>query len=66
METQEIKLSVSKDQIEDLRTLLFQEMRRSYVTGGSQSANDDNRRRDSFRRIYDQLPPGRAPDVQES
>lgn len=63
METQEIRLSVSKDELEDLRTLLFQEQRAGMVTGGSSIAAECKRQRESFKRLYDQLPPGRTPDV---
>jgi hypothetical protein len=66
METQEVRLSVSKDELEDLRTLLFQEARRGTITGGSSVAAEAKRRCHSFKRIYDQLPPGRVPDIQGS
>lgn len=63
METQEIKLSVSKDELDDLRSLLFQEQRNGTVTGGSSIAAEHRRRKDSFKRIYDQLPSSdRAPE----
>lgn len=65
-ELQTISLSMTKQQLEDLRTLFFQECRRSYLTGGSSVSAEDKRRRESFKAFYDQLPPGLPPDVQES
>jgi hypothetical protein len=62
METQEVRLAVTRDQLEDLRSLLFQEQRVATLTGGSSVAADVQRRRESFAHIYKQLPPGRTPE----
>jgi len=61
-----LTLSLTNDQLEDLRTLLFQEKRSGMVTGGSSVAAESKRRRDTFEHLYNQLPPGRAPDVGQS
>lgn len=66
MEILEIRLSVSRDELEDLRSLLFVEQRTSTLTGGSSVAAEKMRRRQAFKKIYDQLPQegARTPDVQ--
>lgn len=65
-ELQELRFMVTKQQIEDLRTLLFQEKRAGMVTGGSSVAAEMKRRQQTFEHLYNQLPPGLPPDVQQS
>lgn len=57
-----VTFSVTTDQLEDLRSLLFQEQRVATLTGGSNVTANMQRRRDSFAHIYKQLPPGRTPE----
>jgi hypothetical protein len=60
---QRVSFAMTKQQIEDLRALLFIEKRAGMVTGGSSVAAESKRRRDTFEHLYNQLPPGLPPDV---
>ena len=65
-ELQELRFMVTKQQIEDLRALLFVEKRAGMLTGGGSVAAEHKRRRETFEHLYNQLPQGLPPDVQQS
>lgn len=57
----ELLLTLTPEQLVDLKVLLLQESRRSMITGGSSAAREEERCRESFKKIYEQLPPVQLP-----